>query len=99
LISNLKLTDKTRTLTCGGDTFPAVAPPPPCGDPDATLLGPYTGTAQPAGFLGTLKGGSVKGPYTLEVFDNCGAAACGDSGTATVTGFSVRVTPFVVPAA
>jgi hypothetical protein len=100
LISNLTLTDNTPTLTCGGATAPATAPPPPCGDPDALLNAPYTGRAQPAGLMGILKGGSVKGNYTLTAFDVCGGPPlCGDAGTATITGWSIRVTPEVAPVA
>lgn len=93
-ISNLTLTDNTPTFTCAGLTAPAAPPPPPCGDPDATLNAPYTGRAQPSnGALALLKGGSVKGTYTLTAFDRCGGPACGgDSGTSSITAWSLKVT-------
>jgi hypothetical protein len=96
LVSNLTLSDQTPTRTCGGPNGPA--PPPPCGDPDATLVAPYTGTAQPTGQLNVLNGSSVKGTWTLTVWDLCGrAAGCGffgpDQGTSSVTAWSLTIIP------
>ena len=89
LISNLTLSDETPIQTCGsGD--PATPPPPPCGDPDALLSSPFTGTAQPSGLLDVLNESPAKGRYTLTAFDRDGSAA-GDSGTATITGWSIKV--------
>lgn len=89
LISNLTLSDETPVRTCGsGD--PATPPPPPCGDPDALLTSPFTGTAQPAGLLDVLNESPAKGTYTLTAWDSNGAPA-GDSGTTTITGWSIKV--------
>jgi hypothetical protein len=89
LISNLTLSDETPVQTCGsGD--PATPPPPPCGDPDALLTSPFTGVAQPAGLLDVLNESPAKGTYTLTAFDQSGTPA-GDSGTATITGWSIKV--------
>jgi hypothetical protein len=99
LISNLTLSDETSTRICGGPNGPP--PPPPCGDPNATLLAPYTGTAQPFGFLNLLDGSPMKGTWTLTAFDICGAGGgvCGasDQGTASVTGWSLKITPATAP--
>jgi hypothetical protein len=107
LISGLTLSDDTPTLTCGAATpetgagGPPPPPPPPCGDPDATLLAPFSGTAQPTGALDVLDGGNAKGTYTLTAFDTCGAPAAGpgcfDSGTSTITSWSVRVATQTAP--
>jgi hypothetical protein len=94
LISNLTLTDQTPTLTCAGD--PVSPPPAPCGDPDATLLSPFSGRAQPLGLLAALNGGNAKGRYTLTAFDVCGDPAC-DSGTASITNFKVAVKAVAPP--
>lgn len=92
-VSGLTLSDQTPVLTCGAGS-PAAAPPPPppppCGDPDAILLAPYSGTAAPPGLLQLLNESPAKGTYTLTAFDNAGAGA-GDSGTATITGWSIKV--------
>jgi hypothetical protein len=89
LISNLTVSDETPVQTCGsGD--PATPPPPPCGDPDALLTSPFTGTAQPSGLLDVLNESSAKGTYTLTAFDRDGTPA-GDSGTSTITGWSIKV--------
>jgi hypothetical protein len=97
LVSNLTLSDQTPTLTCGGPFGAPSPPPPPCGDPDATLLAPYTGTAQPGFNLNLLNGSPIKGTWTLTGFDFCGAPACGDQGTSTVTAWSLKITPATAP--
>jgi hypothetical protein len=97
VVTNLTLSDQTPTLTCGGPSGPPTPPPPPCGDPDATLLAPYTGVAQPGLNLNLLNGSPIKGIWTLTGFDFCGAAVCGDAGTAAVTAWSVKITPATTP--
>lgn len=99
LVSSLTLSDQTPTLTCGGPVgVPPTAPPPPCGDPDATLLAPYTGTAQPGLRLNLLNGSPIKGTWTLTAFDICGSTTmCGDQGTAAVISWSLRITPARAP--
>jgi hypothetical protein len=93
LISNLTLSDQTSVKTCAGDLGP---PPPPCGHPDATLLKPFPGTAQPAEPLNVLNGGNAKGRYTFTAFDCCGPGF-GDEGTVTITGWSIKVKPVTPP--
>jgi hypothetical protein len=93
LVSSLTLSDQTATLTCGGPAGPGTPPPPPCFDPDATLLPPYTGTAQPFAPLHKLNGSPVKGTWVLTGTDICGTSLCGDQGTSSVTKWSLRITP------
>ena len=93
LVSNLTLSDQTPVLTCGAGSpapAPPPPPPPPCGDPDAILNAPYTGTAQPSGLLNVLNESPAKGTYTLTAFDN-GGVGFGDNGTTTITGWSIKV--------
>jgi hypothetical protein len=98
-VTNLTYSDLTATQTCGGPNGPA--PPPPCTDPDATLLAPYTGKAEPEGHLNVINGSPVKGKWILTAYDNCGAATCSffgaDQGTSRVTSWSVKVTPATKP--
>jgi hypothetical protein len=99
-VTNLTYSDLTATRTCGGPN--GSAPPPPCTDPDATLVAPYTGKAEPSGNLNVLNGSPIKGTWTLTAYDNCGnATACSffgpDQGTSRVTSWSVRVTPATKP--
>jgi hypothetical protein len=96
VVSNLTLSDETPTLTCGAaaDGTPPPPPPPPCNDPDATLFPPYSGTAYPDdGALSTLYGYKMRGTYTLKAFDTCGPGnlRCEDHGTATITGWQLRI--------
>jgi hypothetical protein len=93
LVSNLTLSDQTATQTCGGPFGFGSPPPPPCFDPDANLLAPYTGTAQSIGFLHNLNGSPVKGTWILTGTDFCGATSCIDQGTTSVTSWSLRITP------
>jgi hypothetical protein len=94
-VTRLTLSDQTPRSTCGADSG-GMPPPPPCSDPNATLLPPYTGTAQPSGAMNLLNGSPIKGTWVLTAIDFCGgppAPACTDDGTASLTAWSLRITP------